>query len=59
MLGFFQVSAISQKVAYIQRNGVGIQPFVEFAPNYPFHPDCAACVESPYRTARRPIEWKD
>jgi Domain of unknown function (DUF4249) len=59
MLGFFQVSAVSQKVAYIQRNGVGVQPFSIVMPNYPFHTDCAACVESPYRTARRPIEWKD
>lgn len=59
MLGFFQVSAVTQKVAYIQRNGVGVQPFVELGPNYPFHPDCAVCVESAYRTAKRPLEWKE
>ena len=59
MLGFFQVSAVTQKVAYIQRNGVGTQPFVELSPNYPFHTDCAVCVESAYRTTRRPLEWKD
>lgn len=59
MLGFFQVSAVSQKVAYIQRNGVGIQPFVEIGPNYPFFTECAACIESAYRTTRRPLEWKD
>jgi hypothetical protein len=59
MLGFFQVSAVTQKVVYIQRIGVGVLPFSIVTPPYPFHTDCALCVESAYRTARRPLEWRD
>ncbi len=59
MLGFFQVSAVTKKVTYIQRIGLGILPFSIVTPNYPFLTDCAACIESPYRTSRRPLEWKD
>jgi len=59
MLGYFQVSSITQKVVYVQRNVAGILPFSIVMPNYPFHADCASCTESAYRTARRPLDWKD
>lgn len=59
MLGYFQVSAVSQKVAFIQRNNVVLAPFSIGLINYPFDTECAVCKESPYRTARKPLDWKD
>ncbi len=58
MLGFFQVSAVEKKVVYIQRNNVGLEPF-SILTNLGTWPQCTDCQESPYRTAKRPLNWVD
>jgi hypothetical protein len=59
MLGYFQVSAVSQKAVFIQRNNISLPPFNTGLINYPFDTECTVCKEGPYRTARRPLDWKD
>ncbi|WP_435356088.1 DUF4249 domain-containing protein [Emticicia sp. SJ17W-69] len=60
MLGYFQVSAVTQKVVYIQRNNIGIIPFGFYVGgNYNYLSECEECKESPYRTAKRPLNWID
>lgn len=59
MLGFFQVSAVTQKIAYIQRNNVGYEPFSKVFSTSAVYPKCTYCQESPYRTAKRPLNWVD
>ncbi|CAH0994537.1 hypothetical protein EMA8858_00647 [Emticicia aquatica] len=59
MLGYFQVSAVKQKAVFIQRNNISLPPYSTGLISYPFDVECAVCNESPYRTARRPLDWKD
>jgi hypothetical protein len=58
MLGFFQVSAVTKKIFYLQRNTVPYPPF-SIVPLGGFWPICTNCQESPYRTAIRPENWVD
>jgi Domain of unknown function (DUF4249) len=60
ILGYFQVSAVTQKAVYIQRNNIGIVPFgfyVGGSLNY--LSECEVCKETPYTTTKRPINWVD
>lgn len=59
MLGYFQVSAISQKAVFVPRNNIAVPPFSDVLPNYPFDTECAVCKESSYRTAKKPLNWVD
>jgi len=59
MLGYFQVSAITQKAVFIQRNNLSLPPYSIGLITYPFDTECAVCKESPYRTAKRPLNWQD
>lgn len=59
MLGFFQVSAVSQKIVYIQRNSVGYPPFEKRYITDAIWPECTTCKEGPYRTAIKPLNWVD
>lgn len=58
-VGYFQVSAVSQKVVFLQRDRAGVPPFVNFELSYPFWSECQPCNESPFRTGKRPPEWVD
>ncbi|WP_394991245.1 DUF4249 domain-containing protein [Emticicia sp.] len=58
ILGYFQISAVTQKAVYIQRNNLGIFPFgFNIGGNYNFATECETCKESPYRTSKRPLNW--
>lgn len=60
ILGYFQVSAVSQKAVYIQRNNIGLVPFGFYVGgNFNYQPECEVCKESPYRTAKSPLDWID
>jgi len=59
MLGFFQVSAVTQKIYYLQRNTVPYPPFSIVYTGRGIWPICTNCQESPYRTAIRPENWVD
>ena len=59
MLGYFQVSAVTQKAVFIQRNNLSLPPYSIGLITYPFDTECAVCKESPYRTDKRPLNWQD
>lgn len=56
MLGYFQVSARKEKLAYISRLVSPLQPFAKTL--YPYWSTCESCTESPYRTSVRPEGWQ-
>lgn len=59
MLGYFQVSAVTQKIVHIQRNNVNLLPYR--IAGYPYRPmsECIPCQESLYRTKIKPQNWID
>ncbi len=60
MLGYFQVSAVTKKTVYIQRNNLGLVPFNFYVGGgVPYLPDCDICKESPYKTSKKPLNWID
>jgi len=59
VLGYFQVSAVTQKAVYIQRDNITVKPFSSGLGNFPFWPECIPCKEGPYRTGIRPLDWRD
>ena len=55
ILGYFQVSARTEKIVYINRFRAPLQPF---APTeYPYWNTCEPCNESLSRTAKQPEGW--
>ena len=56
ILGYFQVSARTQRVVFVNRLGARAQPFAKT--EYPFWTDCEPCIESLYRTGIQPEGWR-
>jgi Domain of unknown function (DUF4249) len=57
LIGYFQVSAVSKKIVYINRGDTKLSPFA--VTEYPFTNDCKECRESLYRTKIKPEAWVD
>ena len=56
MLGYFQVSARTQRIVYVTRTGAPKQPFAKTL--FPAWPDCEPCSEGLYRTGIKPDGWR-
>ncbi len=57
ILGYFQVSSRIEKIVYINRSLVPVQPFTKTV--WPFRPICFPCEEGLYRTGKKPEGWRE